>query len=458
MLLALLFFCIAVVQPSARADGKGMSDPASETVRIYPDTVTWGQPVTLSVPTEWTGWIDWAPIERCFARKIAQAGNERVRYRLYARQPGTCHWSAQQHAGRNIMPAVTINIHPHPRFQITWTEQPPASGWVRQAVRWQIQVTAKAHHDDDTSFQVRLENPWKDGLRYQFSPVDKKGRLQAISWPLLPGQRVLEGPVLVIREDGGRRWYFPGPQRPYQVRPLPMWVPQDVPVGTLTWQVDPLPAWALRDHIVRLSLKLKGEAVWPESLPWLEGRHLPDGQVEEVVFIPWRSFHWEAAHPVAELSVEWALKMVSGGAISLPRLPVLYFDPETGRLNRTVLFSSNTSPPEIYVMPAWAFIVLTGVGVMLALGMALWIGQRFWQLSWDGWLMWQSVRWQHQPEALWRSMQYWARWRNWPSRKADVLTPRQWWSRLPAYLKSRWRTRVEALEQALFGRTGKTGI
>ena len=205
-LVLLLFWSLSLFHAVAAAEERAVG---AETVRLYPDRVIWGRPVTLSVPTEQTGRIDWTPIERCFARKIAQAGNERVRYRLYARQPGTCGWPAQKHDGESILPAARIKVLPHPRFHVSWTARPAESGWVRQGVIWQVRVTEKAGREAASSFQAWLENPLGGSLRYRFSERDETGHLRAIGWPLQAGRRLLEGPLLIIREDNGRQWYFP---------------------------------------------------------------------------------------------------------------------------------------------------------------------------------------------------------------------------------------------------------
>ena len=456
-LVLLLFWSLSLFHAVAAAEEGAVG---VETVRLYPDRVMWGRPVTLSVPTEQTGRIDWAPIERCFARKIAQAGSERVRYRLYARQPGTCGWPAQKRDGQIVLPAARIEVLPHARFQVDWTTRPAESGWVRQGVNWQVRVIERAGRGEASSFRAWLENPPEGGLRYRFSDMDEAGHLRAIGWPLQTGKRLLEGPMLVIREDNGRRWHFPGPRQVYRVRPLPMWMPQDVPVGRLAWQVDQLPRWALRDDIVRLSLRLEGEGVWPDSLslPLLQNRSFPEEQVEEVAFIPHRTFHWENGHPVATLAVEWALKMNASGIVQLPALSVLYFDPQDGRLHRAMLFSDNMASPEIRVVPGWMLMILGMAGMGLTIWLLMWVGRRLWQLGWDGWLMWQYSRCQRHPDRLWYRMQQWARWRSWPRSVSVPITPRQWWKRLPARLKRRWQGRIEELEEVMFGRSGKKDV
>jgi|GEM_PF-3180065 len=262
-----------------------------------------------------------------------------------------------------------------------------AKPWVRQETLVYIDV-----YDDAQGVLAELP-AWHPAGAYvrrlapQTRRVHHNGvdyRVTRLAWAVMalhPGPLQLDFPLLHVRSRArfGKHLLYPVAPVRLQARPLPSYLPEQVPVGrvgarsrgptgrlwpdrTYTWRVTIEARGLDREGLRRLlAPQLRRAAAGAPGLrlyrPLLERLGAPDGD------------------PLAQrFGVSIPFAAANGGRLRLPDLRVPYVDAASGRLNGAVARGPVlriTSP--VWFIGAW----VSGLGIGLAL--ALWAGRRLWR-------------------------------------------------------------------------------
>lgn len=162
-------------------------------------------------------------------------------------------------------------------------------------------------------------------------------RIGLALFALLPGTHKVSLPPVQYRLDGGTRWLFPLPEPILEVKALPPYVPPTLPVGRVDIETALERNGLLRPgELAILRLRLKAKAMPSHWLPPLY-RSLSNN--EQVRYYPPQSDYSattdsSGVNAVAEHRIP--LSALGQGRLALPTLKLDYFDPATGRLERTV--------------------------------------------------------------------------------------------------------------------------
>ncbi len=405
-------------------------------IKIYPAEPVLGQAVILSMPAD-IEFIEqrfnWTALEKCFAVAKADYGSDRVRFTLYPYRVGPCDirrekwetWEVPSH----------FNVRPNPAVSVRWLA-PDTRVFAREAIVWQAKVQLTEH----SGYSVWLEPPGKGSLHYLFSPL-KAERLTAVGWMEQQGERWLYSPFVAVKNPSGQIWRFPSPPRLIDIRPLPVYLPADIPVGRMRWQAVALPWLWPRDEVMNLPLKLIAEQVADRWLP------MPDQAFPVVRDMRWLvgsrqvETRWDRAGLRHVMTLNQPVQFQAWGWVDLPSLRVRYFDPDTRRLEQATL-----TLPAVLVLLGWMIWLIKLLLALAGLVSGLVVLYGLWWLFWYGWL-WRQRR--QTPVKLWAAMRTFVRWTRF-RRPPVSLTPKRWQDSLPAFLHPHWRGTVEHLNRALF--------
>lgn len=209
--------------------------------------------------------------------------------------------------------------------------------WERQA------VTVELRHRGDDPW-ARLEIPPLDWSGGESRPLPLRrerlgdGTTLLVGgwqiWPLAPGIARIQPPAVTWRSRGRMQQRIPLGEIRLRVRPLPSWLPPDLPVGPvrLRSRLEPERQWLATGRLAVWEVEIRGPGVLPGSLPELEG-HIRSTRGLEVLE-PVRSTRVVEGPDGAEAVrlYRFPLRGTRSGRLPLPALRVAWFDPVRGRL------------------------------------------------------------------------------------------------------------------------------
>ncbi len=216
-----------------------------------------------------------------------------------------------------------------------------SSVWVRQQLLVTVQVRS-------TNRFFELQAPSFDQPGLTVVPLQTETGTESVAgvdhtvkttgWALYParsGAMVLNLPPVDYSRGGRLQARFAMPRARVDVRPLPPYVPADMPVGAvrLTTQLD-APALLNTDSIAFWKITTRASDLPAAALPSALAR-LRDS--EDLEFMP-ASPEWHqqttgtGVHSLRTVTIPFVAG--ASGRIALPILQVQYFDPDSGRLVR----------------------------------------------------------------------------------------------------------------------------
>jgi len=184
--------------------------------------------------------------------------------------------------------------------------------------------------------------------------------------PLRQGQQPLQLPPLHYVRDGVTTHRFYPPRLQLTVRPLPPYLPPQMPVGTLSFESDRPARFLLTDTLRHVTVRLEGVGIRIHDMPQLERQLRSSAELTLYPAQQTRRESIEAGQLISHSEYEIPLTVKQSGRTTLPDFRLDYFDPDTGRI-----VSLKTDEQTVYALNRWLFYLLIGM-----LMIALWFGIR----------------------------------------------------------------------------------
>lgn len=339
------------------------------TVEIEPSQPRYGDAFTMRIHTRGIdtplGKLDLEPLRNEFRierQTVAGSGqpdaDQRLELELRPRRAGTLEIPALYLGGARsearalqVAPAVD-GTDP---LQIE-TAISPQETWAREQIL--VQVTVRSRQRFFEWHAPEFRDPRFTVLALQTRTRQERVgdvdyTVKTTGWALFPwrsGALQLDPPAVEYRRGGRLQARFALPQLRLQVRPLPPYVPSDLPVGTLhlSTRVE-APALLNTDTLATWEMEARGEGVAAAALPSLLA---PVRDRERLRFLPAEEQRSQDADGRGTRSVlRYRIPFVAtaSGRHVLPALELQYFNPDSGRIERLA-----SAPRPIWVLgSAW---------------------------------------------------------------------------------------------------------
>jgi len=353
------------------------------------------------------------------------AGDEdSVRVTLYPQKVGRFTFPAID-AGRIQLPPQSFNILPNPEVQVTW-QQDSDPLFEHQTLNWKV----IAHFSEPTYHGKLHLFEEQEAVEQGEQPQVERPGYRALSNGVAVAERTMEkgaverlfvaaysfkqagtiravNPYLEVKNRSQRPWrFFPYPDRHhvFHVKPLPSYLPPNLPVGELKLEAKPLKPWIESGDLVNWSLTLSGISLPATDLPSLDNQLVADAQVQWLANRIQKSEQFTPQGFISQAQIDQPLRFLSWGQHSLPEIRLLSFNPATQKVQTTVLPAQT-----LWVFPA-------GLGILakflvFLLGISL-LSFSIWGLT----LQQQYKRWIEQvqraetPQQLWCALQNCMHW------------------------------------------------
>ena len=226
--------------------------------------------------------------------------------------------------------------------------------------REQVIITLEVISDDELS---RLDSqPFEqDGFTIiEFKQSAKEHVIKQISktrivkrwavFPFLADQQVLSLPRIRYRPSSGQPIVLALPELTLNVKPLPIYIPPTMPVGKITlqnnWNNDRI---VLSKKLLEWSFRAYSDQVVPQTLPAISPFLRSSNSLN---ILPPKQFvtmekvaHGAIKH---QQNYQVPIKAMLMGKLDLPVITIQYFNPETGKLEKSVL-----KQPFVLVLNSW---------------------------------------------------------------------------------------------------------
>jgi hypothetical protein len=367
---------------------------AADDIHFSTTRVMDGEPVTLYIRGEGIE-KDFTPkvvaqLKRHFLIFKVEGDEDRVRVVLYPLLSDTERLQGKRftfpaiQSGRVQLAPTEFQVRPNPHVSVKWklSHAEPFEG---ETLQWQSVVAM-----DDPTYLARLhvveaeeedERPQFDRPGYQLlaqaKPVAERPAQQApykverlfyAAYTLKKSGKIrLAMPYLTVKNRGQRRWYFfayRDRHQTFHVKPLPSYLPVNLPEGRLVLQSDPLPNWVASGTLVTWKIHLIGQGLPVYQLPSMNGQ-LGGGQG-----LNWLapSIEKSAVFTVDGLQsraeIVQPIRVTDGGRVTLPAIKLNSFNPVTGKLEEAQLPAQT-----LWVVPMVLINLMTVLGILLGLGL-----------------------------------------------------------------------------------------
>jgi len=331
-------------------------------------TVELGKPVWISITTNQQApslqTLDFSSLEKQF--EVVKDKNEihhtpkgqQWRIRLYPRRKGLFTLPAlhfNQHTSRpiNIQVGSPVDSKTGRPFEVDYRIS-NLEPWIKQ----QLLVTYTFKHHDSRLVLKPLASP---DTAMMVIPLAATTQQQAgvfrhtSGWAIYArksGKHSIKLPALHYIRDGVITHRFHPAKIDLDIKPLPAYLPGNIPVGKLSLDVIHKPDFILKSRLNSMTLALNGHGI-PDSL-------LPD------IRHFFKSHQQLNIYPVETHSQQTATSGVSSqhryripfkatvqGSLSLPAVRLNYFDPVTGKLATIAL-----QPQQTYSVAVWLLFLL----------------------------------------------------------------------------------------------------
>jgi hypothetical protein len=179
-------------------------------------------------------------------------------------------------------------------------------------------------------------------------------------FPLQHGAQTIELPPIAYVRDGVRTHLFY--QKPFvlKVKPLPVYLPATIPVGTLQLRLISYPGqFHFSQHLAEAQLQLTAHGMLAADLPVLTPQLRSSDAItlHPLEHVAQQTATTAGIHSVADYRLPFTLH--SQGLPSLPALRVQYFDPATGKIH-----GDDICWPRLMVVNRW---LAACIGLVLGL-------------------------------------------------------------------------------------------
>ncbi|MFO7602907.1 MAG: hypothetical protein R6X06_03725 [Gammaproteobacteria bacterium] len=347
---------------------------ATFTARLSNDVIEQGKFTRLLLTTQGHASplraINLAPLEDHFhvdssMETIRTAAGQQWQLRLYPRQQGRLRVPALQYGATRsqelwleVTPAVDVKSG-H-RFDIH-ADISTHSAWPGQEVIVQVVLSSKDSH-------VVLESRDAEFAHGQLRHLNTVSETPAggaptrhtsgwVYWPTQTGAPLLELPPLRYIRDGVETHRFYLPRYALHIKPLPLYVPDNIAVGRLGVRTVSSPVFGLSQRLQQLEITLEAEGMRAAQRPRLE--HYVSSQAG-LEFYPATARSTEELSQTglsSETRLQLPFRVTRTGMYQPEPVRLAYFDPHSGRL-RNLEFEW---PVFIFISP-WLLTLLMLLG------------------------------------------------------------------------------------------------
>lgn len=400
------------VPPPGVNDSKLAQKTLSIKVKIRPQNVQLGEPVTLVVEGEQLAKsiakIDWSAFTQDFVIDDVNQGSNLLRVRLYPLKTGQ--FKIQGQTARAIqIPETILNVEENPDVKVGWTS-PPAVLYSQQQAIWQADVEVA-----NPAFLVEIQS--REGQVNQDVAVHlfKDDFMASYEMPTVFEKQTLtlDSPVIEVKNTTNRRWKFFDYPQEVQLQVLPSFLPVSVAVGQLEWEIEPLDRfyqngglnywqWQLKghgltaDYVKAVAYQLVSQLQHSEQISWLSESMSVEQTFDEYGML-------------SQLQVQVPYRMNQPGLVTFPELVLRAFNPMTGKIEQQVF-----NPSMALVLPAWivwALQWMTLLLVLFSLFMVLFLIKQ----AWYNLKLVKAIRQAQTPQEIWFAMQAWQNHQAWYS-------------------------------------------
>lgn len=379
--------------------------------RMVPNQLMLGQAVTWVLEGNQVAkhfeQSDLSELKRHFYIERVIGRDDRLRVKLYPYRVEQIRLDPIQ-LGDSVFTPPVIEVTENPDIEVVW--QPPAEQdfYQNQVIYWRAKLLA-----DSANFSVSIDTEAESDRAFLWLGTAHKDRSQgafghqwhvtAAAQLIRPGNYLIDSPKLWVRNPTQQQWLFVAPPKPMTVKPLPSFVPRDVPVGQLTL-LTTLPMRLIekgtlyhwRYQWLGQDLELDNFRGFADSLNPENGVEWLSPSKQTITEMQLDGLH-------SKLIVEQPFRVDQYGWINLPPLNVTYFDVASGKL-----VNQRMETPWLIVVPTWMIWLLKLLGWGLVLIGLFGIGQ----LTRSMYLKWRLIR-QLQmaadPQTLWAEIQHWSK-------------------------------------------------
>ena len=353
-----------------------------------------------------------------------EGNGDSVRFILYAQKPGNFMFPAFNQGDFHLK-AQHFEITSNPEVKLAW-QRDAKKLFQHQTLNWSVTAQladptyrAKLHLVEEQEAVNRGERPLVDKSAYRalssgLAIAERKtqgGRIERLFTAAYTfkqvGQVKAVVPYLEVHNRSQRPWrFFAYPNRHFMfhVKPLPSYLPPNLPVGKLLLSETPTHGWIESGDLVQWTLKLVGQGVAVDFLPSLDNqlqgdqatRWLANSLQKEETFTP--------AGYQSQLSLHQPIQFMHFGWHALPEIRLLSFNPHTEKVEITQLPSQT-----LWVWPAGLGILAKLLVFLLGIGLLAFSLWGF-KLSQQRRRHLQAIRLAHSPQTLWCRLQAYLKW------------------------------------------------
>lgn len=344
-------------------------------IKIKDTTIEYGKPVWLTVTTPLDtpslNKIDFSQTESDFevvkdknAIRFHDKGQS-WRIRLFPRKEGPLTIPAlkfvskrSQNFNINVTPPVDnkTGLPFEVNYQISSTKP-----WLRQQVL--VHYRIENPHSELVLEPQASSHPYLQVIPLNTAQTPQGTKTSHLSgWAVFSskrGEHKLKLPALNYVRDGVITHRFYPPPVTLNVKPLPSYLPGNIPIGKLQFNIIELPKLTLKDRLSEITIQLSGNGIAKQWLPDLRYLFYSNHQMNTY---PVETTSQQDNHGSISSRHTWTIpfKTNQQGFIDLPRVRLHYFDPDTGRLAKL-----DIKLPTFISLSSWLIILLGLIGIVV---------------------------------------------------------------------------------------------
>ena len=206
----------------------------------------------------------------------------------------------------------------------------------------------------------------KDGITHYI--LSKKWAV----FPFIAGEQMIHPPRIRYHPNRGSLKTLKVSDLPLKVRPLPIYVPPTMPVGTIklksSWNEGLLIS---TKNLVQWQLTVTGAGVAKQTLPSIS-RQLTTTHSYDVLPVQHETKIIAIEQGIAyQRMLTFPLKATQSGRLSLPIITVQYFEPSSGKLQIAQL-----KPPFVIAMNKWVTRLLGLIALAISISLLLFVSYK----------------------------------------------------------------------------------
>ncbi|OOZ38164.1 hypothetical protein BOW52_09155 [Solemya elarraichensis gill symbiont] len=212
------------------------------------------------------------------------------------------------------------------------------------------------------------------------APVEKNGQLDlldvkksvaedasktryTIGWAYYParaGEHRIEFPSIQLTSGGSKTHRFYLPVKSISVKPLPVYIPSNMPVGKLDIEMKPVPVFFITNRLEYIGAQLKTHGVLSELVPKIENnlQSQTNLQVYPAAIQMTRSDGTGRTGNLVDINVP--IKAKTTGIYQLDDIEIKYFEPTSGKIE-TLTYQW----PKMLFISTWLIVLLSVIFLLL---------------------------------------------------------------------------------------------